>query len=430
MRADVLAKANFLQKGMAAIPAPLLLLHLFFVSFLAISMILAGGKTYLPYIAAYLVCICFSYFLLNSLFSKFGMVIDFDKFSPNLERLQYISVLLLILCSAFVVAHFVSLGRIPILSILNETDYYEVIRSRQETYFGLPGPVRYGVAWVIKGIAPILILYFFFTKRWAYYAISLILFLLYALAMMAKFYVLCLFVPIVIALFVSGQFKASILHLALAVIGSAFLIWVANAPLSRNQQSGISAEAPSVLESPRDLGPVTVAQETKRAGRWFGDVMYQRIFVVPGEITTEWFNTFPAQHSYFGGCGYSFLKRVLACQEAEDPSTIMYNRLYPDLHNNKGLKGNAPAANFVMAYANLGVVGIVIEAILTGLVLVLCGVALGKSVFLIPLNLIPVVMLNEAAVTTVVLTHAWAITIGLSLVFRRGLEATATPQGN
>jgi hypothetical protein len=103
--------------------------------------------------------------------------------------------------------------------------------------------------------------------------------------------------------------------------------------------------------------------------------------------------------------------------------------LINDLENpallKQGVHGTMTAASFMEDYANFGLKGLILSGLSLGLVLAIVGLIFGASWrWLLVFNLIPIALLIELSLTTVLLSGGWLLSSMLYLVFRCDFERT------
>jgi hypothetical protein len=154
----------------------------------------------------------------------------------------------------------------------------------------------------------------------------------------------------------------------------------------------------------------------------FVDTIYIRVFLIPGQVISAWFRDIPAAIPFGEGCGSRLIASVVGCDLRSFP------KLVHDLENPElaaaGIHGTMTAASFMEDYANFGERGMVGGALVMGALFALIALIYRddwKLAFL--LNFIPVALLMELPLSTVLLTGGWAVSIALYLIFRKRLQA-------
>ena len=89
--------------------------------------------------------------------------------------------------------------------------------------------------------------------------------------------------------------------------------------------------------------------------------------------------------------------------------------MYPK-HAKKGLKGNVNVASFMYEYANFGVYGLILSGVFLGLLFVSIEKIFVNNITLkLAINLIPVLILSSQAITTLLFSGGWGLSILLYL---------------
>jgi len=156
----------------------------------------------------------------------------------------------------------------------------------------------------------------------------------------------------------------------------------------------------------------------------FVETIYLRIFVVPGQVVAVWFSNIPARLPFANGCGYRFVAAIRGCEFQFYPSLVH------DIENpilvREGVHGTMTAASFMEDYANFGYRGLVLSGVVFAFLLAfIARMFSGDWRWALMLNFIPVAMMIELPLSTVLLTGGWAVTLLLYLVFRDRLKSAA-----
>lgn len=140
--------------------------------------------------------------------------------------------------------------------------------------------------------------------------------------------------------------------------------------------------------------------------------LFDRVIVVPGDVAAIWFDAIPEVIPYGEGCGYRFLTPLIGC-EFQNYSTILYAKLYPE-ETAQGLRGTVNAASMMTAYANFGMAGIAISAIMHGFLAWVLYILFHRTPALSPpFNGIYLVLLSSGDLFTLMLSGGW----GFALIF-------------
>lgn len=153
------------------------------------------------------------------------------------------------------------------------------------------------------------------------------------------------------------------------------------------------------------------------------DTIYRRVFLVPGAVMTSWFSVVPSQLPYAKGCGYRWLAPLLGCKYIA--YSVEINKIENPGLASRGVLGSMTTASFVEDYANFGVAGLVASGIVFSAILVsiarLFGTAWQANM---ALNAIPLILLLEIPLSTVILTGGWMTTLLLYLLIFGQLATT------
>lgn len=370
--------------------------------------------------------------------------------------------LLLALSVVFVGAQFIHLGYIPALFSSIEPDYYNVMFIRQAIFLDEGLFFSYGSNFIIKAILPFLMLYFLTVKSRVEFFITLAVGSLYAISLMNKLFIVIVFAPTLIYFLIRKEIFGFIFLSVVPAIGIATLIYIQNPQIrplpwvnaaklvSENKNYNSYAEnvkkdiiktafVVEVKNTHIDLSEealkVAVLDHFKE--RWQAEnnsvkrvenvnpffamleTIYLRVFIVPGQVVTAWFKHIPSEIPYAHGCGYRLMAKILGCD------FVVFSALINDIENphlaEMGVHGTMTAASFMEDYANFGVYGVVLGAVIMGGLISLVSTLFSRSwEWGLALNSIPLMLLMEGALTTTLLTGGWVLNVLLYTYFVSG----------
>ncbi|WP_286797316.1 hypothetical protein [Pandoraea sp. 64-18] len=320
-----------------------------------------------------------------------------------------------------VIAHFIYLGQIPLVSASTSNDYFGVMRIRQAIFFDAPAVYRYLPNFVLKSLLPILTLYYYVSGSRFRFFLSTVMGMFYGLALLNKIFVLIPFVPLMLYLLLNRRFVRAILCGAIMAAGLAVLVFVQNPQVRPSFWT--SPDQVTMSGEPLYVESAPVPKERRSAtfpAFQFVDTIYLRLFVVPGQVVSAWFADIPEKIPYGHGCGYRLVAKLKGCDFRFYPSLVH------DIENPvlvaQGVHGTMTAASFMEDYANFGGKGMVLGGVLLGFVLAaVSAVFAGQWRWALILNCIPIGLLIELPLSTVLLTGGWALTIIVYLLLRPGL---------
>lgn len=112
------------------------------------------------------------------------------------------------------------------------------------------------------------------------------------------------------------------------------------------------------------------------------EALYDRTVIVPGEVMRQWFSTIPSQQPYLGLCGYRVIALAMGCEYIHLPRRV-FEIIYADSYVKRGIVGNLNAPGFLMDYANLGGVGVMLSALLLAfMIAIFTTIFAGSAAFL------------------------------------------------
>jgi hypothetical protein len=342
-------------------------------------------------------------------------------------RLDQLADGLLIACAGFIVLHFAYLGQVPLVAGILSNDYFDIMRIRQSVFFEAPVLFRYLPNILLKSVLPFLMLYYCAAGRKKNFWITAGLATCYGLALLNKMFVVILYAPLVLYLLFNRRFLASGAIALIPVAALALLVFVQNPHIRPEfwtpRNLATASGKPLVVEAPTVLAVLAAKKRTESTSYpalKFVETIYLRIFVVPGQVVSVWFSNIPERLPFANGCGYRLVAALRGCEFQ------FYPALVHDIENPalvaEGIRGTMTAASFMEDYANFGTRGLVLGGALLALVLALITrMFAGDWRWALILNLIPIAMMMELPLSTVLLTGGWASTLLLYRLFRTGL---------
>lgn len=374
-------------------------------------------------IAMYLV---FSWTMGRAFKHRVSRLLNDDQF------LDRVSIGLLVFSVIIVIVHFIWLRGIPVIQGALNNDYYDIMRIRQAIFFEAPVFHRYMPNLLLKSVLPFLILYFYIGKRPLLFWLTLIVATLYGTALMNKVFVVIPIAPLCAYLILKRHFFLFVKVLVLPVCLLASLVFVQNPQIRPTfwtpEGKATAAGKPLIVErtigAKRYRGNDSIAENKVEAALFpafqFVETIYLRIYVIPGQVVSAWFNDIPEKLPFANGCGYRWAAALKGCD------FLFFPQLVHDIENpvlvKEGIHGTMTAGSFMEDYANFGKLGLLIGGVLMGFFLALIGkIYSEKWQAALIFNFIPIAMLIELPLTTVLLTGGWALTTFLYFIFQSRL---------
>jgi hypothetical protein len=398
----------------------LLYCGLFLVLF--VSVLTQSGSRNLPYLLVYSAALLLSYGLFLRLFRPVGGAASGGSYSKRfLPMADSIANGLLIASVLFILLHFAYLGQIPVFAGIRNNDYYDIMRIRQSVFYEASAPFRYVPNLLVKSVLPFLLLFYSVTARRKLFWFAVVLGTFYGLSLLNKMFVVILFAPLILHLCLSKRLFTAARMMLIPLAALALLVFVQNPHIRPEfwtaRDKATAAGKPLVVE-----GNVShkYTESASYPASQFIETIYLRVFIVPGEVVTAWFNNIPANLPFANGCGYRLVAAARGCEFRFFPSLVH------DIENprlvKEGVHGTMTAASFMEDYANFGTKGLVLSGVLLALVLTLVArLFAGNWRWALILNFIPISMMLELPLTTVMLTGGWALSLLLYYVFRARL---------
>jgi|APCry1669192522_1035417.scaffolds.fasta_scaffold03480_3 hypothetical protein len=316
---------------------------------------------------------------------------------------------LVVLITILIVAHWVALKRIPVLAAFAVDDVTQAALIRDSIHrTGIP-LLGYIPALTIWSSIPFLGIYFIHRRQYKLSWLVLFIGFVYGLSMMQKSYPLIALAPPALYCFLSRRFIRMTLIISLAATGVLILFFVTN-PHLRPSVKGFESSAP-VQQSPISSPPPEKLSEVAAITT---TSLFDRIFLLPGNVVTQWFATFPQKMGYEKGCGYRFVAPLLGCEFINNPERL-YALYYPEQYG-AGVHGTYNAAHFAEEYANFGPIGLALSGILAAFALAAASIATSRAGLpaAVSLNFPPIMALTSVALHTTLLTGGWMMLLLLT----------------
>jgi len=432
MQRYLLALSELIQCHSVFVIYCVLFLLLFF------SVALESGYTYLGYLVLYFAMLVVAYFTISQVIIIFlpGILGHRTIGLPGCDgQKRWVSTALLICSVLFVIAHFIYLGHVPVITAFLEDGYYNIMLIRQSIFFDAPALYRYIPNFLVKTIFPILLLYFFLTSKpkfWITMAVGSI----YSVALLNKLFIVLLVIPLSIYFILCMKIWRTFFLSVVPIVGVMLIVFAQNPmirpapwsdiahPLSQYFPQALEIESVNRTNLLAEKIPLyEPADSTAKIYGGVVDTIYRRVFVVPGQVVSTWFRRIPTDIPFAEGCASRPIAWLKGCE------FIFMPRLINDLENpvllKQGIHGTMTAASFMEDYANFGLKGLILGGLSLGLVLAIVGQIFGTSWrLLLVFNLIPIALLIELPLTMVLLSGGWLLSLMLYLVFRCEFERT------
>jgi hypothetical protein len=383
----------------------LLSLYAIVFAILLIGLFATSKFTYFGMVMLFFGCFLGTYLLLTTLHLNTFFERLFSKINTSfsINFLTKCAYGLIIYTLGFILVHFYLLKGSPAISALLLDSVNDIANLRLSITEGSSRIVSYNSSFIIKGILPFLILFLFITKKYKLYALVLIIGGFYAFSLMQKSYIITLLLPAFIYALYQKKYWASLKHVGIMITVIFGLTFIANP------------------EPPVIVGAEETPQTSKLERIIYG--LSRRVFIVPGEVVSQWFETVPAKKPFLKGTGYQFLAKIKG-EPFVEYSVDLYPILKPE-YAAQGLKGTVNTASFMYDYVNFGKLGLVLSGIVLALFFVIVeSIFVNDVVMKLSLNSFPILLLSSTALTTSIFSGGWFLLIGLYLFFKPILKAS------
>ncbi len=378
---------------------------------LCLGVFATSGLTYFPL----LFCFILSFMLFYVLGAKF--ILKQIRFNANYMGKIAVPEVLFFLIIGLFVGHIVSIGGFPAFECFSISKLSEAIELRKGITTRAHPLWNYISSISIKALIPFSIVLFWETKRKAFYWIILIIGCVYAFSLMQKSHILAVMFPILIVNIYERRWVQLIKNSILPVIVIITLVYITNPQMG----GGIDDLHPKVENSIENSIKTEKKSECDLAITILRSLT-RRVFIVPGEMVSEWFRFIPEEKPYLKGNGYN-LYSSLNGSDYHDYSFELYSLIRPELAK-KGIQGSVNVASFMREYSNFGILGLIISGFVTALFFLLLELLFSSSKMKIKLslNLFLILLLSSGSLSTLMLSGGWFFMLILFFVFKNHLD--------
>ena len=307
-----------------------------------------------------------------------------------------------ILSCTQIIIHLISLGGSPAIEALSIYTTEEVSALRNSITENASSLTNYLSSINIRGILPFLILYFLIKKDRKFYYLILFLGIFYSFSLMQKSYIVTVLLPTLI--YCSIKLKWGYIFKHTIIIGFTVVSLVY-----------IASPTPSKQVKP-DENDITYRSDIPLVNVLYG--IQKRMFEVPGEIVSKWFDNIPKNKPFLNGRGYRFIT-VITGEEYVRYDAELYPIIRPN-YAEQGYTGTVNTASFMYDYANFGILGLIISGFFISLFIIIIElIYIGNMAIKLSLNLFHIALLSSAAITTLAFSGGWIFLIILYLLFLR-----------
>ncbi|MCH2235072.1 MAG: hypothetical protein MK078_12540 [Crocinitomicaceae bacterium] len=382
------------------------------------GVLVTSGTTYLGYLLTFYGTFLVSYFAFNKVMPKKEIKLKFLSKRPQVS-IHWILIPFLV----FMVIHLILEGGSPAISAYFSTTPEEAALIRENILQDLPSIFGYISSIAIKAAIPFLLLYLLLKEQKLLYWILFIVASFYAFSLMQKSFIVAILLPALIYALVKRKFFYSIKYIGVIALTIISLTKIANpgklVPV-KDDSIGLNDVVIEVEEEPVvSDAPSGGSVELKPSGTRIGNILYgiqRRVFVVPGEVVSGWFDNVPEKKPFLYGDGYRLLA-MLKGNQRRAYSIELYPLLKPQ-NAQKGLKGTVNAASFMYDYVNFGVYGLIFSGIILSLLFVFVERLFQSNFELkLSLNLYPILILSSSALTTLLFSGGWAFLLLFNFLF-------------
>lgn len=386
---------------------------LFWLNILVLILLVYGlvqtfGGTYLPEMGIYTAAFAATYFLLNRRVASR----KWELKEHAIDRKWIIRSMdaLILLVIVFQVVHYVLIGNVPVIKAMFSTDYYYIAQIRQDIKKVDSTLVNYGSSFLIKAVLPVMLFIFWYHDRRRFW-ILLPVSIFYVLALMQKAFIVTILIPLIMALLLERRWIVAGIFSGVFMAGIVLLVLVTNptlrpAPFDCGECESALPVADTTIAVVEEPASASKADESSGiAGE-----LYNRVFIMTGEMVGNWFHYIPDSLPYLYGDGYRMVAKMRG-HEFHEYSYDIYKYVRPK-EAKMGFDGTATSAHFMYDYANFGMWGLVLSGAILAAFLVLVNMLFGTDFrALIALNTLFILWLSSAQFSTTLLSGGWLLTL-------------------
>ena len=384
----------------------ILYIYLLVFVFLCIGVFVSSGLVYFPMLLVFLGSLLIFYLLGNKMSDKLS---NFDIF--KFTFLANSKLLLLLIIFLFI-GHVIFLNGLPAFECFEVKYLSKAVELRKGITTRAHPIWNYISSINIKALIPFAIILFWHKKQKMYYWMAIFIGCLYAFSLMQKSHILAIFIPILIICIYEKNWLGLIKYLAPIIIVIGTLVYVTNPQIRGGIDDLSKVEASGKKNVSNDSFVVVVVK-----------ALSKRVFLVPGEMVSEWFRCIPEQKPFLKGNGYKFISQIKQ-EEFHDYALELYPLIKPKMAE-RGIQGRVNVASFMREYSNFGIIGLIISGFITALFFLFIEFIYKDSEIKIKLalNLFLVFLLSSGSLSTLLLSGGWFFLIVLFIVFKKEFDA-------
>lgn len=371
-------------------------LYLFIFLVLTFGVFVTSGEQHFDKLILYFI----SFVLFYILFFKTIAKIKFKVFNfKPLVKPNYLILVSILLIGG----HFIQLGNIPILKAITIDNANDIAWIRTNIDKDTSLFFNYSSSLLIRAILPFVMLFVIAKQKVKLFIVLSLVYSFYAFALMQKSFIVTIFIPSIIYLIFNKKMILIAYSFTLVIFTVLTIGYVANPHLNPIKKKEAAVKSKN---------QISLNKNKKSSIRLLFGGLVKRVSVTPGEIVSKWFETVPEKVPYAGLDGYRFIAKLRGRTHLE------YSKeLYPIIskkYYDRGLRGSVNTASFVYEYANFGYLGLVLSAFFLALILVSVELLFKNDFVLkVALNFYPIIILSSSAITTLLISGGWIITLVL-----------------
>jgi hypothetical protein len=382
---------------------------LFTLYFIVFSILLFGvvstsGSTFLIQLFTYFAIFTLTYFLAFKGLAKIKEI----RFTPGFD-IQLSPYLIFAISSLLIILHLIDLKGFPafegfkMLKISELVELRASIPERASNIWGYLSSIN------AKAILPFTLILLLYKKQKVLFWILILISSLYAFSLMQKSLILSTLIPVFLFCVLQKKLYLAAVNIFISIGVIISLVYVTNPQL----RGGVNDLKTQVVKDDHAI--------QKNSSNAVSSLAH-RIFIVPGEMVSKWFETIPSKKPFLKGAGYKIYSKI-AGKEYHDYSKELYPIIRPE-YAEKEIQGSVNVASFMRAYSNFGNVGLVVSGIFLAVFFIVIEALFERDFKLkLALNAFPVFLLSSGSLTTILLTGGWFFLVVFYYLYKSNFKS-------
>lgn len=388
--------------------------YLFVLAILNIGVVVFSGLDHIGKMALVAISFILFYISFFKLLKNFK-ISSIPKFM-NTAIKKHGHLMLAGLCIAIGILDLIYLNGLPGLKLFSTQTTTEVVQLRGEIHAHSPKWMIYLSGFNIRCFFPFLILLLFVSRNTTLFIIFIFLGSFYAFGLLQKSFIIFLLLPTLIYALTKKKFITATLLTLLMALTISIVIIGSSDKVNTELQTQVYTEEELKLDERPFIVRIALG-------------MSKRIFVTPGEMVAEWFNTIPSKKPFLFGDGYPLIPRLKGT-EYRDYNHELYPIIRPK-YAERGFEGSVNCATFMREYSNFGYIGLILSSLILSLFFAILNILFKNNLSLnLSINMMFILMLSSTNLWTLLLSGGWFMTIILFAIFKDSFNLNVQSTSN